>query len=85
MGRERWLEVLEDYVIDAYSVKDQVVDADGDLAVVLHRDEMSATVLGQDRSGTFIVTDVWRRGEDGWRVWRRHSTPVSAGELPGTE
>lgn len=85
MPRARWLEVLDDYVVEAYAVKDQVVDVDGDLAVVLHRDEMSATVLGQDRSGTFIITDVWRRVGGGWKIWRRHSTPVSAGELPGVE
>lgn len=83
MPRARWLEVLADYVIHDYAVKDQIVDVDGDLALVLHRDELSATVLGEDRSGTFIVTDVWRRTEDGWRVWRRHSTPVTAGKLPG--
>lgn len=53
MPRKRWLEVLEDYVVDSYAVKDQVIDAEDDVAVVLHRDEMSATVLGQDRSGTF--------------------------------
>lgn len=85
MPRARWLEVLDDYVVEAYAVKDQVLDVDGDLAVVLHRDEMSATVLGQDRSGTFIITDVWRRVGGGWKIWRRHSTPVSAGELPGVE
>ena len=54
-----------------------------DLAVVLHRDRMQATVLGEDRSGTFIITDVWRKGNDGWRVWRRHSTRLAAGRLPG--
>jgi hypothetical protein len=44
---------------------------------------MSATVLGEDRSGTFIITDVWRHRSDGWRVWRRHSTPMFAGDMPG--
>jgi hypothetical protein len=45
---------------------------------------MKATVLGEDRSGLFVISDVWRRGEQGWRVWRRHSTPLSAGALAGT-
>lgn len=85
MPRARWLEVLSDYVVHSLSVEDEVVDRAGDdLAVVLHRDEMSATVLGQDRSGTFVITDVWRRHPDGrWKVWRRHSTPLAAGRLPG--
>jgi ketosteroid isomerase-like protein len=83
MPRARWISVLPDYVVHRYRVLETVLDVSDDLAVVLHRDEMSATVLGEDRSGTFVVTDVWRRGDDGWRLWRRHSTPLSAGELPG--
>jgi len=82
MPRARWLEVLPDYVVHDYSVEDEVADIDDDVAVILHRDRMRATVLGDDRSGTFIITDVWRRG-DGWRLWRRHSTPLAAGRLPG--
>ena len=85
MPRSRWLEVLKDYVVHSLTIEDQVVDRAGDdLAVVLHRDEMSATVLGEDRSGTFVLTDVWRRHPDhGWRIWRRHSTPLAAGRMPG--
>jgi ketosteroid isomerase-like protein len=85
MVRARWLEVLPDYVIHAYAVEESVVDVDagGDLAGVLHRDHMVATVLGQPRDGTFVLTDVWRRRDGVWRLWRRHSTPLSAGTLPG--
>lgn len=83
MHRERWLVVLDDYVVDSLQVAESVVDVAGDLAVVLHRDEMSATVLGEDRSGTFIITDIWRLRADGWRIWRRHSTPLTAGQMPG--
>ena len=83
MSRARWLEVLADYVVHDYAVEESVVDIDGDLATVLHRDRMRATVLGEDRSGTFVITDTWRRRTDGWRVWRRHSTPLSAGAMPG--
>jgi len=82
--RARWLEVLPDYVVHDYAVEESIVDIDGDLATVLHRDRMSATVLGEDRSGIFVLTDVWRRTADGWRVWRRHSTPLSAGNMPGS-
>lgn len=81
--RARWLEVLEDYVVHDYEVEEAVVDIDGDIATVLHRDRMSATVLGEDRSGIFVLTDTWRRTPDGWRIWRRHSTPLSAGSMPG--
>jgi ketosteroid isomerase-like protein len=85
MSRERWLTVLDDYVVHSLQVAETVVDVAGDLAVVLHRDEMSATVLGEDRSGTFVITDIWRSTADGWRIWRRHSTPLVAGHMPGTQ
>ena len=48
----------------------------------LARPESSLKLLGQDRSGTFVITDTWRRRADGWRLWRRHSTPMTAGPMP---
>ena len=83
MSRDRWLEVLPDYVVHDYAVESQRVDVDGDLAAAVQTVSMQATVLGQDRSGAFVISDIWRlRGAD-WRVWRRHSTPFSAGSMPG--
>lgn len=85
MPRARWLEVLPNYVVHDYVIEDEVADVDDDVAVVLHRDRMPATVRGEDRSGTFIISDVWRRGRGGWHVWRRHSTPLAVGRLPGVD
>lgn len=83
MPRARWLQVLDDYVVHSYVVEEQHVDQIDDVATVLSRVRMQATVLGEDRSGMFVITDVWRRRDGGWRVWRRHSSPLSAGDLPG--
>ncbi len=83
MPRDRWLDTLEDYVVHSWEVEEQRVDVDGDVAAVLQRVRMRATVLGQDRSGVFVISDIWRRRGDEWRVWRRHSTPLSAGVMPG--
>lgn len=85
MARDRWLEVLRDYVVHSYQVIEEIVDVDGDLAVALHRDQMMATVLGEPRNGTFIITDVWRRRDGRWTIWRRHSTPTEAGAMPGAD
>ena len=85
MPRARWLAVLPDYVVSRYDVEEARTDVDGDCAVVLQRVQMEAVVLGADRSGTFVVTDVWRRRTEGWRLWRRHSTPLAAGSLPGAK
>jgi ketosteroid isomerase-like protein len=83
MPRARWLEVLPDYVVDEYQVIDRVIDIDGDCATVLHSADQQATVLGSDRSGRFVITDVWRRRDSRWRLWRRHSTPLAALKMPG--
>ena len=83
MPRDRWLAVLPDYVVHEYTVEERVIDVRDDAAAVLQRVRMRATVLGEDRSGTFVISDVWTRAADGWRVWRRHSTPLEAGRLPG--
>jgi ketosteroid isomerase-like protein len=83
MPRARWLELLPDYIVHSWSVEEQQVDRSGDVAAVLSRVHMRATVLGEDRSGLFLISDFWRHREDGWRVWRRHSSPLTAGELPG--
>ncbi|HVE73589.1 MAG TPA: nuclear transport factor 2 family protein [Mycobacteriales bacterium] len=83
MPRARWLEVLPDYLVDEWDVEHVEVHQDGDVAAVLQRVRMRATVLGEDRSGTFVISDIWRRRADGWRVWRRHSTPLAAGAMPG--
>jgi hypothetical protein len=85
MSRDRWLEVLKDYVVHDYTVEEQIIDEDSDCAVVVQRVRMHATVLGEDRSGAFVISDVWRRRSTGWRVWRRHSTPLSAGPMPGAD
>ena len=82
MGREQWLALLPDYVISSWDIREQVIDVDGDTAAVLQRVDMNASVLGQDRSGTFVITDVWRRVDGRWRVWRRHSSGLTSGELP---
>ncbi len=84
MPRARWLQVLNDYVVHSYTVEEQHIDQVDDVAAVLSRVRMQATVLGEDRSGLFVLTDVWRRREGGWRIWRRHSSPLSAGEMPGS-
>lgn len=81
--RGQWLDSLHDYVVHDYAVEEQRVDVVGDVAAVLSRVRMRATVFGVDRSGVFILSDTWlRAGSLGWQVWRRHSSPLSAGEMP---
>jgi ketosteroid isomerase-like protein len=78
---DEWIAMLPDYVLHEWKVEERVVDISGDLGVVLQRVWMRATVKGADRIGLFAVSDVWRRIDGEWRVWRRHSTPFTAGTL----
>lgn len=82
--RDAWLGLLPDYVVSGYDIESQIVDVSGDLGLILHRARQEATVYGEDRSGTFVLTDIWRLSDGTWRVWRRHSTPLSAGVMPQT-
>ena len=81
--RDEWLRLLPDYDIRAYEIHHRSVEARADVAVVVQRVEMTAVVAGADRNGVFVLVDLWIEEAGAWRVWRRHSTPLSAGSLPG--
>ena len=83
--RSAWIEMLPDYVVHEWEVQEQKIEVRNDVGTVLQRIRMEATVLGQDRSGPFVVSDLWVPVDDVWRVWRRHSTPLSAGRMPGSD
>ena len=85
MARDVWLEMLPDYVVHEWAVEEQIVDVDGDVAAVFKRVRMRATVMGEDRSGVYVLTDLWRRDGGEWLVWRRQSTTLSPGRLPTTK
>ena len=80
--RDQWLAMLPNYVVHEWTVQEQQIDIDGDCALVFHRGLQRATVVGEPRDGIFVVSDIWRRREDGWRVWRRDSSPLAPLEMP---
>ena len=83
MPRQRWLETLDNYIVDGWEVEEELHDSSDGIAAVLRRVRIQATVLGEDRSGAFIISDTWLRAGTEWQVWRRHSTPLQAGPMPG--
>jgi hypothetical protein len=82
--RAAWLAALPGYVVHEWTVQEHVVDVDGDCAAVLQRGFQRAVVQGHSRDGLFIISDIWRRRDGVWRIWRRHSSPLSAGEMPSS-
>ncbi len=79
--RDAWLAALPAYVVHEWDVQERQVEVQGDTAVVLQRAWMRATVFDIPRNGIFVITDAWLRQDGVWRIWKRHSTPLSAGEL----
>ena len=82
MPREEWLRLLPDYDVRAYEIHHRSVEVRTDVAAVVQRVEMTADVGGIDRSGIFVLVDLWIDDAGAWRVWRRHSTPLTAGSMP---
>jgi ketosteroid isomerase-like protein len=82
--REQWLRMLPEYVVSGYEIRSREVSVDGDAAAVLQLVDQRATAAGGDRSGPFVISDHWRRdpADRAWRVWKRHSTPLSGIEMP---
>jgi len=80
--RAEWLRLLPDYDVRAYEIQHRSVETRDGVAAVVQRVEMTAVVAGADRSGIFVLVDLWIDDAGTWRVWRRHSTPLSAGALP---
>ena len=72
--RAAWLETLKVYETKAFSIDDAQVHVYGNTAVAFMLVTQEATVKGQDRSGQFVITDVWVKQPAGWRVAERHSS-----------
>ena len=82
--RQAWLNMLKDYyVTESFTIDDIKVNVYDNTAVAMLMFTQKATVRGQDRSGQFVLTDIWHKGKNGWLIAERHSTrpgpPVPAG------
>ena len=76
MPRDKWLALLPEYVVHSYSFDDVTIHVYGETAVMRSRYHQRATVQGQDRSGSMLVTDVWVKRAGRWQVVARHSSPL---------
>ncbi|HEX6709653.1 MAG TPA: nuclear transport factor 2 family protein [Rubrobacter sp.] len=73
LGRQEWMATVPVYEVHSYEITDVVVQDYEDIAVVLADLQLEATVRGEDRSGSFAVTDVWVRRDGRWQVVARSS------------
>jgi ketosteroid isomerase-like protein len=81
VDRAAWLRTAgSDYTCESFRYDAMQVRDFGDVVVVSSLATQRATAFGQDRSGTFFLTDIWRAGADGaWQVIARYSSFAEPG------
>ena len=72
--RQSWLNLLKDYVTESFSIDDIKVTVYGNTAIAMLMFTQKAIVRGQDRSGQFVLTDIWHKKGKHWLITERHST-----------
>lgn len=74
MNREKWLKTVPLYIPKNFRYYDFDIRIYGNTAIVQSKFDQEATLNGQDRSGTFQITDIWVKNKSGWQVVHRHTT-----------
>ena len=79
VGLGDWLQALEK--MDIASLEVRVTDSlRVDQTIVATVDaQWKLRFMGHTIDERVLLTDVWVKGDDGWQVVRRHSSPVPAG------
>jgi ketosteroid isomerase-like protein len=76
-GREEYLEITESrYAVEEFEFERVEVLDYGDAAVVRSRYSQRGTMDGEDRSQTFLITDVFVRRDNRWLAVSRHLSPM---------
>ena len=80
MNRQDWLDAIQRREVDEIEleIRDAMVLPDVMIGTVLARWRLK--YLGRVVEDCVLLTDVWVKDGENWRVARRHSTPAPAGE-----
>jgi hypothetical protein len=77
-SRDEWLAITRDrYAIDEYEFERLEVFPYGHVALARSRYRQRASMDGEDRSQTFLMTDVFVRRGGRWHAVTRHVSPLS--------
>ena len=76
---EQWIAALRRMDIAALEVRVTDCVALDNVIVATVDAQWKVRYLGQPIDERVLLTDVWVREDDAWRVLRRHSSPVPAG------
>ena len=78
-SRADWLAITRDrYAIESFAFEELEVLPLGDAAVDRSRYRQVGRMDGDDRSVSYLMTDVWARRDGGWQLVTRHVTPLAA-------
>jgi ketosteroid isomerase-like protein len=81
-SRDEWLRITrDDYVIHSFDFGELEVLDYGEAAVARSRYSQRARMGEAERSGAYLMTDVWVRRDGDWRIVTRHISPVQDREL----
>jgi Domain of unknown function (DUF4440) len=71
VDRRAWLDGLGRIETEELASRDVQAEVFGDVGVAVWRMDWRARVGSDDLSGPYLVSDVWLRGDHGWRLrWR---------------
>lgn len=73
--RSKWMQVaLHGYDCESFKYLDFDIRVYGNTAIVQSTYEQKAILNGTDRSGKFMITDVWVKNKGQWQVVHRHTS-----------
>ncbi len=79
-SRREWLDITrESYVVESFEYEKLDIHVYGDAALVRSRYRQTARMGDLDRSGTYLMTDVWVRRAGRWQAVTRHLSPLGSG------
>ena len=68
---------MRDLSLTSYEFEALTVRLYGRVAVVSGKLKQSATVAGEDWTGSYLITDVWVNRDGSWRVVSRHASLIT--------
>jgi hypothetical protein len=77
LSRADWIQrALTGYDIRSYEQRSMVIRAFVGVAVVSFVQSQKATLDGKDRSGDYMIVDLWEASHNKWQVSARYQAPV---------
>jgi ketosteroid isomerase-like protein len=79
---EAWLKDIATQALEPFPPTEVVVRVDGNTGIVWARLLMKFARGGERVETDLRYTDVWIKGEDGWKYVAAHASPVSVTRVP---